>query len=136
MGTGSGGRAAGEDGSAALYRQIYDRFVNVHHLDNLVWVWNVNAPGGSAGPVEGYFPGAEYADLVTMDIYGEFKQDYYESMLALARGTDRAGGGGQAAEPRGFGAAAALAYFMDWSEFIKKANTVEQAKAVSSPRGR
>jgi len=41
-----GGRP-GKDGSAALYRQIYDRFVNVHHLDNLVWVWNVNAPGAA-----------------------------------------------------------------------------------------
>ena len=51
-----GGRP-GKDGSAALYRQIYDRFVNVHHLDNLVWVWNVNAPGGNAGPIADYYPG-------------------------------------------------------------------------------
>jgi len=37
-----GGRK-GKDGSAALYRQLYDRFVNRHHLDNLVWVWNAGA---------------------------------------------------------------------------------------------
>jgi len=47
-----GGRP-GQDGSAALYRQLYDRFVNVHHLDNLLWVWNANAPnGGNAGVIE------------------------------------------------------------------------------------
>jgi mannan endo-1,4-beta-mannosidase len=46
-----GGRK-GADGSAALYRQLYDRFVNYHHLDNLVWVWNANSPGaGGHGPV-------------------------------------------------------------------------------------
>jgi mannan endo-1,4-beta-mannosidase len=130
-----GGRP-GKDGSAALYRQIYDRFVNVHHLDNLVWVWNVNAPGGSAGPVEGYFPGAEYADLVTMDIYGEFKQDYYESMLALAAGKPIAlAEVGKLPSPAVLEQQPRWSYFMDWSEFIKKANTVEQAKAVFlSPR--
>jgi mannan endo-1,4-beta-mannosidase len=29
----------GPDGSSALYRQLYHRFVDMHHLDNLVWVW-------------------------------------------------------------------------------------------------
>ncbi len=52
-----GGRP-GKDGSAALYRQIYDRFVNVHHLDNLLWLWNVNAPNGSnAGADRGLLSG-------------------------------------------------------------------------------
>jgi len=78
------GARPGDHGSAALYRQIYDRFVHVHHLNNLVWVWNVNSPGGNAGPIADYFPGAQYCDVVTMDIYGEFKQDYYDEMLRLA----------------------------------------------------
>src|SRR6202034_947165 len=78
-----GGRP-GEHGSAALYRQLYNRFVNVHHLNNLVWVWNVNSPSENAGPIASYFPGPGYADVVTMDIYGEFKQSYYDDMIALA----------------------------------------------------
>ena len=104
-----GGRP-GKDGSAALYRQLYDRFVNVHHLDNLLWVWNVNAPNGiSAGAIEGYDPGAQYADLVTMDIYGEFKQEYYDSMVALAAGKPIAAGrGGRAAQPGSAAEATAL----------------------------
>ena len=130
-----GGRP-GKDGSTVLYRQIYDRFVNVHHLDNLVWVWNVNAPGGSAGPVEGYYPGAQYADVVTIDNYGEFKQDYYESMIALAAGKPIAlAEVGALPSPKVLEQQPRWAYFMTWSEFIEKANTAEQAKAVfHSPR--
>jgi mannan endo-1,4-beta-mannosidase len=125
-----GGRP-GQDGSAALYRQIFDRFVNVHHLDNLVWVWNVNAPSGNAGPVGDYYPGAQFADLVTMDIYGEFKQEYYTSMIALAAGKPIA-----LAEVGALPSPAVLeqqprwTYFMVWSEWIHSANPLDLANAV------
>ena len=130
-----GGRP-GKDGSAALYRQIYDRFVNVHHLDNLVWVWNVNAPGGNAGPVADYFPGAQFADVVTIDIYGEFKQEYYDNMLALAAGKPVA-----LAEVGGLPSVEVLerqprwAYFMTWSGLLLASSSLDQVKAVyESPR--
>jgi len=130
-----GGRP-GNDGSAALYRQIYDRFVNVHHLDNLLWVWNVNAPGGSAGPVEGYFPGAPFADLVTLDNYGAFKQEFYDSMIALAAGKPIAlAEVGALPSPKVLDQQPRWAWFMTWSEFIENANKPAQAKAVfASPR--
>ncbi len=125
-----GGRP-GKDGSAALYRQIYDRFVNVHHLDNLVWVWNVNAPGGSVGPIEDYYPGPQFADVVSIDIYGEFKQEYYTSMIALAAGKPVA-----LAEVGGLPSPEVLerqprwTYFMSWSEFIQVGNPLELTNAV------
>jgi mannan endo-1,4-beta-mannosidase len=125
-----GGRP-GQDGSAALYRQLYDRFVNVHHLDNLVWVWNVNAPGGNASAITDYYPGAEFADVVTMDIYGEFKQEYYDSMIALAGGKPIA-----LAEVGGLPGLEVLqkqprwTYFMCWSEFIQGHNSLELVNAV------
>jgi mannan endo-1,4-beta-mannosidase len=130
-----GGRP-GKDGSAALYRQIYDRFVNVHHLDNLVWVWNVNAPGGNAGPVVDYDPGPRFADLVTMDIYGEFKQEYYDSMVALAAGKPIAlAEVGVLPSPEVLDRQPRWTYFMTWSEWIHSANSVELANAVyRSPR--
>ncbi|HEY0759399.1 MAG TPA: glycosyl hydrolase [Acidisarcina sp.] len=78
-----GGRP-GPHGSAQLYHMLYDRYVNYHHLNNLIWVWNVNSPGGNAGELAGYDPGHEFADIYAIDIYGEFKQDYYDQMLALA----------------------------------------------------
>jgi len=125
-----GGRP-GKDGSAALYRQIYDRFVNVHHLDNLVWVWNVNAPNPGWVPIAEYYPGPQYADVVTMDIYGEFKQDYYDSVVALAAGKPIA-----LAEVGALPSPAVLerqprwTYFMCWSEIIRTSNSLDQVNAV------
>jgi mannan endo-1,4-beta-mannosidase len=58
--------------------------VHVHHLNNLVWVWNVNSPSSSAGSVADYFPGSAYVDVLTMDIYGPFSQEFYDGMVALA----------------------------------------------------
>ena len=130
-----GGRP-GKDGSAALYRQIYDRFVNVHHLDNLVWVWNVNAPGGNAGSIADYYPGAQFADVVTMDIYGEFKQDYYDAMLALAAGKPIAlAEVGAVPSQDVLNQQPRWAYFMVWSEIVQRGNTLDQLKAIyDSPR--
>jgi len=125
-----GGRP-GKDGSAALYRQIYDRFVNVHHLDNLVWVWNVNAPNPDWPPITDYYPGPQFADVVTIDIYGEFKQEYYDSMVALAAGKPVA-----LAEVGTLPSVEVLnqqprwTYFMEWSEWIHSANTGDQANAI------
>ncbi len=127
------GYRPGRDGSAALYRQLYDRFVNVHHLDNLIWVWNVNAPGGAAGPSEDYYPGAAYADVVSMDIYGEFKQEYYDSMLKIAAGKPIALGevGGipsldvLAAQPK-------WTYFMTWSGLLESSSSPDTVRSVLS----
>jgi len=121
----------GQNGSAALYRQIYDRFVNVHHLDNLLWVWNVNAPNPGWPPLAAYYPGAQYADLVTMDIYGEFKQEYYTNMLALAAGKPIAlAEVGKLPTPEVLEKQPRWAYFMAWSEFIQVHNPPELVNAV------
>jgi len=126
-----GGRP-GNSGSAALYRQIYDRFVNVHHLDNLLWAWNVNAPNGkNAGAIEAYDPGAQFADLVTMDIYGEFKQEYYTSMLALAGDRPIAlAEVGKLPTPETLQKQPRWTYFMAWSEFIQTGNPLDLVNAV------
>ena len=58
-------------GSAALYRQLFDRLVNHDKLHNLVWVWNAAAPGqgpDAPGQYADYFPGLEYADAVAVDL--------------------------------------------------------------------
>jgi len=125
-----GGRP-NKDGSAALYRQIYDRFVNVHHLDNLVWVWNVNSPSGNAGPIADYYPGPQFADVVTMDIYGEFKQEYYDSMVALADGKPIA-----LAEVGALPSLDVLerqprwTYFMVWSGLLSSSSSLDRINAV------
>lgn len=77
------GRAR-ERGSAALYRQLFERFVHVHQLNNLVWVWNVNAPSAYAGPIGRYFPGHDCVDILTIDNYGSFRRGHYDEILTLA----------------------------------------------------
>jgi mannan endo-1,4-beta-mannosidase len=124
-----GGRS-GEKGSAALYRQLFDRFVHVHHLNNLIWVWNTDRPSPNAGRLADFYPGAQYVDLVTIDIYGEFLQTYYDTMLSIAG--DKPVALGEvgtmptldvlAKQPR-------WAYFMVWSD-MEAANSLDQLQAV------
>jgi mannan endo-1,4-beta-mannosidase len=81
-----GGRK-GPDGFQALYRMTFDRLVNYHRLDNLIWVWNTNSPNGkNAGPYYEYYPGPEYVDILATDIYGEFLQSHYDDLVKLAAG--------------------------------------------------
>jgi len=125
-----GGRP-GKDGSAALYRQIYDRFVNVHHLDNLVWVWNGNDPGSKGEAFAEYYPGPNYADVVSIDVYGEFKQKYYDDALALAAGKPIAlAEVGELPSPQVLDQQPRWTYFMAWSEFIQMGNPLDMANAA------
>ena len=81
-----GGRV-GEYSTADLYRQLFDRYVNHHHLDNLVWVWNVDRPSTPIRKFSNFYPGNEYLDIVSLDVYGsDFNQDYYDSLQVLSMG--------------------------------------------------
>ena len=126
-----GGRP-GPHGSQELYRQLFERYTHLHHLHNLVWVWNVNAPSGNAGPVEQYFPGPTFADVETMDIYGPFDQTCYNTMNSLA-------GPHKPIALAEVGAMPTLAtlqgqprwaYFMMWSGMAEGANTPEQLQTM------
>ncbi|MGD0696369.1 MAG: glycosyl hydrolase [Terriglobia bacterium] len=128
-----GGRK-GETGSMALYRQIFDRFVNLHKLDNLIWVWNVNSPGAppnGPGPFSDFFPGLQYADVLSVDIYGEFKASYYDDLLALAAGKPIAlGEVGAVPSPSVLKQQPKWTWFMMWSELAEGANSLENLRAV------
>jgi mannan endo-1,4-beta-mannosidase len=80
-----GGRR-GEYSTARLYRQIFDRYVNHHKLTNLVWVWSVDRPERADRQFADYYPGAQYFDIASLDVYGEFKQSYYDDLLKVAAG--------------------------------------------------
>jgi mannan endo-1,4-beta-mannosidase len=128
-----GGRR-GEAGSAALYRQLFDRFVNHHKLDNLIWVWNANSPGvppNGPGPFADFFPGLQYADVLSVDIYGEFKASYYDDLLALAAGKPIAlGEVGAVPSPAVLKQQPKWTWFMIWSEFAEGANSLENLRAI------
>ena len=44
-----------------LYRLMFDRFVNRHHLDNLIWVQNSPKPEN--------YPGDDVVDIISRDLY-------------------------------------------------------------------
>ena len=81
-----GGRK-GKNGTAALYRQLYDRFVNYQKLNNLIWVWSVDRPTKPEREFSYYYPGSKYLDVLSLDVYGgDFNQDYYDSLVKLSNG--------------------------------------------------
>ena len=56
----------GKDGPEALvelWRVMYDRMVNYHKLNNLIWVF-------TTGDSKLWYPGDEYVDIVGCDLYG------------------------------------------------------------------
>lgn len=71
--------AKGDAVGRELYKLMFEYYVNQKHLDNLLWVWNSPAKEG--------YPGDEYVDVISRDIYLTEKKatDYkaeYEEMLA------------------------------------------------------
>lgn len=81
-----GGRV-GESPTRDFYKQIYDRMVNYHHLNNLIWVWNVDRPSTPIRKFSNFYPGDQYLDIASLDVYGsDFNQAYYDSLMVLAKG--------------------------------------------------
>jgi mannan endo-1,4-beta-mannosidase len=81
-----GGRR-GERGTTVIYRQIFDRLVNHHKLNNLIWVWSVDRPITPERQFVDFFPGTNYFDIAALDVYrSDFNQSYYEDLLKLAAG--------------------------------------------------
>jgi mannan endo-1,4-beta-mannosidase len=79
-----GGRP-GPYGTQFLYRELYNRMVNVHKLNNLIWVWNQNGPA-PGGEFYGFFPGKQYVDVVSYDNYQQLSDRYYHEILTIADG--------------------------------------------------
>ena len=57
--------AKGPEPCKWLWKLAFDRLVNYHQLDNLIWVWTSTA---SAAAVD-WYPGDNYVDIIGADIY-------------------------------------------------------------------
>lgn len=57
--------AKGAEPCKTLWKIMYDRLVNYHQLNNLIWVWTTD----SANDALNWYPGDDYVDIVGMDIY-------------------------------------------------------------------
>lgn len=70
--------AAGADAYKKLWRLMYDRMVNHHKLNNLIWVWTSQV-GDST-----WYPGDEYVDVVGRDNYKALQYPLMKEYNTLA----------------------------------------------------
>lgn len=82
----NGHRGDAAHGTKQLFRMMFDRLVNFHHLTNLLWVWNPDQPARADRQFVDYFPGLEYVDVLGFDCYGAFQQSFYDDLNALSGG--------------------------------------------------
>lgn len=57
--------AAGPEPCKTLWKLMFNRLVNYHGLNNLIWVWTSNTSGDASN----WYPGDNYVDVIGMDIY-------------------------------------------------------------------
>jgi mannobiose 2-epimerase len=132
------GNRKGENGSAKLYRMMFDRFVNYHKLNNLIWVWNTNAPrqliNDEAYAYEDYFPGLEYVDVLATDVYhSDYRQSHHDELAKLGQGKVIAlGEVGVVPTPDILDHQPLWTWFMIWSNFVNTHNTPQQMRDLYS----
>lgn len=81
----------GDQGFKRLWIMMYNYFTNYHKLNNLIWVWNTNAPrdipGDEAWDYKLFYPGDEYVDVLAADVYRkDYKQSHHDALVTLANG--------------------------------------------------
>ncbi|GEM44443.1 glycosyl hydrolase [Deinococcus cellulosilyticus] len=125
-----GGRP-GVNGSRKLYQITYDYLVKTKGFNNLIWVWNVKDVGMDR--LADYWPGADYVDVASVDMwYKDFPTSTeYNQMLAIAGSKPIAlaevgkvpTSAQLASQPR-------WAWFMTWAEYAQTVNTPASLTAV------
>lgn len=134
------GDKKGEEGFAKLWRLLYDRMVNFHELNNLIWVWNANAPRDipkdEAYSYEDYYPGHEYVDVLATDVYNfDYEQKDYQELLDLAEGRPIAlGEVGELPKIEILEAQPKWAWFMVWASWLETHNTLERVMTIYNLR--
>ena len=75
--------AKGPETARDLYKLMFEYYTNIHHLNNLLWVWNCRIPEG--------YPGDDSVDIISVDIYLEkyTVTDYREDYLKLLEATSK-----------------------------------------------
>lgn len=132
----------GDTGFRKLWLMMYDYFVNEHKLNNLLWVWDPNAPrdieGDEAWPYERFYPGNDYVDVLAADVYRkDYQQSHHDQLVKLGGGKPIALGEiGDLPPDSVLTAQTSWTWFMVWGYFInKRFNTPEQVKALyANPR--
>lgn len=130
------GNRKGANGIAKLWKMMYNRFTNYHHLNNLLWVWGANGlrdiPFDEAYDYKDYYPGPGYVDILGADIYHfDYEQKDYAQLLALADGKPIAlTETGELPKPEILKAQSQWTWFMVWTSWLLTDNTRERVKEI------
>jgi mannan endo-1,4-beta-mannosidase len=130
------GDKKGPEGYQKLWKMMFDRFTNVHKLNNLLWVWNANAPRDipfdQAYSYKEYYPGADYVDVLATDVYNSDYEDRdYNELLDLANGKLIAlGECGELPKPEILQVQPKYTWFMVWANWIQIDNTPRRVKDI------
>ena len=132
------GNRPGRNGVQKLWKMMYDRFVNYHHINNLLWVWGANGPRDipedEAYAYKGFYPGGKYVDILGADVYhSDYEQKDYNDLLKVAKGKIVAlTEVGELPKPEILKAQPMWTWFMIWSDFLYRGNTRGQVNAIYS----
>jgi len=130
------GDRKGEEGFAKLWKMLYERLTHHHKINNLIWVWNANAPrdreNDEAYAYELYYPGHQYVDVLAADVYhNDYRQSHHDQLLELGEGRLIAlGEVGGVPTPETLQDQPMWAWFMIWTDWVDKANTPEKVRAL------
>lgn len=128
----------GPQGTAALYRMMFDVFTKQFGLNNLLWVWNANKVNneGNAGPYRDYYPGHPYVDILATDIYHrDYRDSQYAQLVKVAEGKPVALGEiGPVPDPSLFNRQPRWAWFMIWPDYLERENTHGDLRALYDNR--
>lgn len=130
------GNKPGVNGYQKLWKMLYYRLTDTHHLNNLIWVWNANSPRDipfdEAYAFKNYYPGNEFVDVLATDVYHyDYEQKDYNSLLQLAQGKPIAlGEVGELPKANILEKQPKWSWFMVWSDWIKTANTKERIQEI------
>ncbi|WP_188150330.1 glycoside hydrolase family 26 protein [Teredinibacter waterburyi] len=81
------GYRQGPEGYAKLWRMMFDRLVNFHKLDNLIWVFNANEVKDRVPDYKLFYPGADVVDVLATDVYSKrYDKENYQQLVELADG--------------------------------------------------
>ncbi len=131
----------GPEGFAKLWRLMHDRYTHHHQLDNLLWVWNANAPRPTPGD-EAYdypltYPDGDTVDVLASDVYrNDYRASHHDDLVSLADGRPIAlGEVGELPTPAILSRQPRWAWFMPWGCLVFKLTPMEALRALyNDPR--
>lgn len=79
----------GAEPTKELWKLMYDRLVNHHGLNNLIWVWTVQTEPEYFAQMQESYPGNDWCDVVGVDVYASddsSQKNLYDCLVKLTGG--------------------------------------------------